>query len=51
MGYGPKNEKPDVTQRFVCPPERSILVPLDEILTDLRGETCRSPSPCFTELN
>ncbi|KAK9862890.1 hypothetical protein WJX84_001679 [Apatococcus fuscideae] len=37
MGYGPKHQRPDVTERFVCPPERSISVPLEELLADFKG--------------
>ncbi len=47
MGYGPKDHKADVTQRFVCPPERSILVPLDEILADFKGDICGCCASCW----
>lgn len=46
MGYGPKHQRPDVTERFVCPPERSISVPLEELLADFKGRVSADfPSP------
>ncbi|KAK9827868.1 hypothetical protein WJX74_006810 [Apatococcus lobatus] len=51
MGYGPKNHRSDIAERFVCPPERSIPVPLEELLADFKGRISPEQHDDFDYIN